>query len=68
MTSATPDDHLEAARIATAAGELLLAIRDDMSSRGVDPKEMKDQGDLQSHEFIMEEPVSYTHLTLPTKA
>lgn len=55
MTSATPDDHLEAARIATAAGELLLAIRDDMSSRGVDPKEMKDQGDLQSHEFIMEE-------------
>lgn len=55
MTTVTHDDHLEAARIATAAGELLLAIRDEMSTRGADSREMKDEGDRQSHEFIMEE-------------
>ena len=55
MTTVTHDDHLEAARIATAAGELLLSIRDEMSARGADPKEMKDEGDRRSHEFIMEE-------------
>ena len=55
MTTVTHDDHLEAARIATAAGELLLSIRDEMSSRGADSREMKDEGDRLSHEFIMEE-------------
>ncbi len=55
MKSVTHDDHLEAARIATAAGELLLSIRDEMASRGADSKEMKDEGDRRSHEFIMEE-------------
>jgi len=55
MTSVTHDDHLEAARIATAAGELLLSIRDEMSVSGADSKEMKDVGDQRSHEFIMEE-------------
>lgn len=55
MTSVTHDDHLEAARIATAAGELLLAIREEMSARGAESKEMKDEGDRQSHVFIMEE-------------
>jgi len=55
MKNVTPDDHLEAARIATAAGELLLSIRDEMSSRGADSREMKDEGDRLSHEFIMEE-------------
>ncbi len=55
MTTVTHDDHLEAARIATAAGELLLSIRDEMSSRGAESKEMKDEGDRLSHEFIMKE-------------
>jgi len=55
MTSVTHDDHLEAARIATAAGELLVSIRDEMSARGADSKEMKDEGDRRAHEFIMEE-------------
>ena len=55
MKSVTHDDHLEAARIATAAGELLLGIRDEMSARGADSKEMKDVGDQRSHDFIMEE-------------
>ena len=55
MKSVTDDDHLEAARIATAAGELLLEIRDEMSARGADSKEMKDVGDQRAHDFIMEE-------------
>ena len=55
MKSVTHDDHLEAARIATAAGELLLSIRAEMADRGADSKEMKDVGDQRSHEFIMEE-------------
>ncbi len=55
MTTVTHDDHLEAARIATAAGELLLSIRDELSSRGADSKELKDEGDQRSHDFIMEE-------------
>ena len=55
MTTVTHDDHLEAARIATAAGELLLAIRHEMTQRGADSKEMKEVGDRRSHDFIMEE-------------
>ena len=55
MTLVTPDDHLEADRIATAAGELLVAIRDDLASRGAEAAEMKEQGDRRSHEFIMDE-------------
>lgn len=55
MNSVIHDDHLEAARIATAAGELLLSVREEMSSRGADSKEMKDEGDRLSHEFIMAE-------------
>ena len=55
MTAVTHDDHLEAARIATAAGELLLSIRDELTSRGADSRELKDEGDQRSHDFIMEE-------------
>jgi len=55
MTAVTHDDHLEAARIATAAGELLLSIRDVLTSRGADSRELKDEGDQRSHDFIMEE-------------
>ena len=55
MKSVTHDDHLEAARIATAAGELLLSIREEMAARGADSKEMKDEGDQRSHDFIVEE-------------
>ena len=55
MTNVTFDDHLEAERIATAAGELLLAIRGEMTASGADSKTMKDEGDRRSHVFIMEE-------------
>ena len=54
MTAVTHDDHLEAARIATAAGELLLSIRDELTSRAADSRELKDEGDQRSHAFIME--------------
>lgn len=55
MTTVTHDDHLEAARIATEAGALLLKIRDELSAAGADSKEMKDIGDRKSHLFIMDE-------------
>jgi 3'(2'), 5'-bisphosphate nucleotidase len=46
-------DHRDAARIATEAGKLLLDLRaTDLAS---DPKQLKDEGDRQSHEFIVGE-------------
>ena len=50
-----PQDHTEAARIATLAGKLLLEVRADLVAKGVDGKEMKDEGDRQAHELIMRE-------------
>ena len=47
------DDHRLAAELATSAGELLLALRADLSDEGVSPAEMKDAGDKASHDHIM---------------
>ena len=55
MTVVTHDDHLEAARLATAAGELLVRIRAELTAEGVDASTLKDEGDRRSHEFLMEE-------------
>lgn len=55
MSPVTPDDHLEAARIATEAGALLVEIRAELSAAGVEQKQLKDEGDQRSHDFIMEE-------------
>lgn len=55
MTDVTHDDHLEAARLATAAGELLVQIRAELTAEGVDGSTLKDEGDRRSHEFLMEE-------------
>ena len=55
MITVTHDDHLEAERIATAAGELLVALRQELTEQGVDSRTLKDEGDRQSHEFIMAE-------------
>ena len=52
---ATPDDHREAARIATEAGELLVALRDRLIAEGADAAELKAQGDKQAHNLIMRE-------------
>jgi 3'(2'), 5'-bisphosphate nucleotidase len=50
---ATPDDHTLAATLATEAGELLLGLRADLSGRGVDPRELKDEGDRRSHDLLV---------------
>jgi 3'(2'), 5'-bisphosphate nucleotidase len=42
------DDDLLSRRLAEQAGELLLGLR----ARGGDPKELRDAGDRQSHEFL----------------
>jgi 3'(2'), 5'-bisphosphate nucleotidase len=47
------DDHWLAAELATSAGELLLALRADLSDQGVSSAEMKDAGDKASHDHIM---------------
>ena len=46
---ALDDDHLFAAWAATVAGELLLRVR----GSGLEGKELKDAGDLASHELLM---------------
>jgi 3'(2'), 5'-bisphosphate nucleotidase len=46
-----PDDHALAADLAERAGQLLLALR----ATGGDPGALRDAGDRQSHEFLMEE-------------
>lgn len=50
-----PEDHAEAARIATLAGELLLKVRQECVSKGMDGREIKDEGDRQAHQLIMAE-------------
>jgi len=55
MITVTHDDHREAERIATAAGELLVALREELTGQGVDSRTLKDEGDRRSHEFIMAE-------------
>jgi len=47
-------DHELARDLATEAGELLLQIRSDLHANGTDPKEMKDEGDRQAHNLLME--------------
>ena len=48
---ATPDDHDLAPQLATEAGALLLQVRAELHD--ADPKELKDEGDRRSHEFLM---------------
>lgn len=51
---ATPtDDHVLATDLATAAGELLLRIREEHAD--LDPRALKDLADRSSHEFLMAE-------------
>jgi 3'(2'), 5'-bisphosphate nucleotidase len=51
--TATPADHRVAAAIATEAGQLLVALRATMHAAGADPKELRAEGDLASHHFIV---------------
>jgi 3'(2'), 5'-bisphosphate nucleotidase len=52
---ASPSDHLEAARIATLAGERLLALRDELTAGRAHSGVVKREGDRQAHELIMAE-------------
>jgi 3'(2'), 5'-bisphosphate nucleotidase len=50
---ADPSDHVEAARIADAAGELLVTLRARLSDEGVDPATLKEEGDRRANELIL---------------
>ncbi len=54
MADATPEDHTAAAEIATAAGELLLGVRERLFEEGADQWTVKDEGDLLAHRFIVD--------------
>lgn len=47
--TATGDDHVLAAWLATVAGDLLLHVRE----QGLEGKELKDAGDLAAHDLLM---------------
>ncbi len=49
----TPDDHALAARLARAAGDLLVDLRSRRTAEGADPGAMKDEGDRSSHDLLM---------------
>ncbi len=52
--SATPQDHQTCIDVAEAAGSLLVSLREKLTAEGVDGKTLKDEGDRQAHELIME--------------
>src|SRR2546423_11691961 len=47
-------DHDDAHRIATEAGALLLEIRAAAAAGRLDPSQLKDEGDRQSNDLILE--------------
>lgn len=60
VSEATPDDHALAARLATAAGDLLVALRaqwvaeaDERGSAGVDGRALGREGDRRAHELLV---------------
>src|SRR5215471_19030917 len=52
--NATPDDHRDAAAIATEAGQRLVALRATLHAAGADPTELRAEGDRSSHDFIVD--------------
>ena len=52
---ATAEDHAAAVRIAAAAGELLLDVRERLFALGADTWTVRDTGDMEAHDFIMGE-------------
>jgi 3'(2'), 5'-bisphosphate nucleotidase len=55
VTTASPHDHAEAARIATQAGELLVSVRERMVAEGSTSGMLKYAGDRSAHEMIVRE-------------
>jgi 3'(2'), 5'-bisphosphate nucleotidase len=52
---ARPEDHAEAARIATLAGQLLVEVRERMVAEGTTTGMLKYAGDRSAHELIVKE-------------
>lgn len=50
---ATPADHALAHRLATEAGDLLVALRARLTAEGEAPAALKAEGDRQAHELLM---------------
>ena len=50
---ASSADHALAHRLAAEAGDLLLALRDELDAAGASPAELKAEGDRRSHVFLM---------------
>ncbi|QQS24396.1 MAG: 3'(2'),5'-bisphosphate nucleotidase CysQ [Actinomycetota bacterium] len=48
----TRSDHQLAAQLATDAGRLLVEVRADLQARGASPWQVKDAGDIVSHEYL----------------
>ena len=56
MPAATPAseaDHALAKRLAQEAGELLVALRDQLQRDGAEPSELKDEGDRRANELLL---------------
>jgi 3'(2'), 5'-bisphosphate nucleotidase len=53
--SATPEDHVEAERIARSTGELLVDLREQMVAQGTTTSMLKYSGDRNAHEHIVRE-------------
>ena len=51
LAAVTENDHQLAARLATEAGHLLLAVREELAD--AEPQVRKDEGDRRSHEYLM---------------
>lgn len=52
MSTAGEDDHQLAFRLAREAGELLLALREDLVTAGVPRWQVMDEGDATAHHFL----------------
>lgn len=52
---ARPDDHSEAARIALAAGQALLALREQAMAASVGGRRLGDEGDIGANRLILDE-------------
>jgi|TARA_B110000196_G_scaffold77272_1_gene66256 3'(2'), 5'-bisphosphate nucleotidase len=52
---ANPEDHIVAARIATEAGNHLVELRERLFASGADTWTVKDTGDMEAHNFIIQE-------------
>lgn len=47
------DDHQVAVEVATATGELLLALREELTASGAPPWALEEEGDRQAHNLII---------------